>query len=76
VVLAAIRVNGLVLFHDSETCDPAGNCAWSARKRQTHLATVLLLVALSHMAAFLAARFEHLEFTGVLRYLRFWYAVC
>ncbi len=37
-----------------------------ARKRQTHVATLLLLIALSHAAAFLEGRFEHLAFTGVL----------
>jgi len=65
--LAAIRVEWFWFFFT--TVEPAillAIVAWSARKRQTHLATVLLLVALSHMAAFVAARLEHLEFTGVL----------
>jgi signal transduction histidine kinase len=51
------------------TAEPAALLAvsaWCARHRQTHLATVLLLVALSHVAAFLQGRFEHLAFTGVL----------
>ncbi len=39
---------------------------WCARRGQTHLATMLLLVATSHIAAFLQGRFGHLEFTGVL----------
>jgi len=67
VVLVAIRVEWFWFFFT--TMEPAillAVVAWSARKRQTHLATVLLLVALSHMAAFVSARFEHLEFTGVL----------
>ncbi len=67
VVLAAIRVEWFwFLFTTVEPAMLLAIVARSARKRQTHLATVLLLVALSHMAAFLAARFEHLEFTGVL----------
>jgi signal transduction histidine kinase len=74
---AALMVQGALLVYlgiDSfwfiwTTAEPAALlavAAWCARKRQTHLATVLLLVALSHVAAFLQGRYEHLAFSGVL----------